>query len=284
MVRQSEGLLLLAALDFGIQLFFGLLAILLSTEKFFDLCGGTSFLVLAVYGLFLQDNPASDVSHRQLANAVMVAIWAVRLSCFLFYRVLKAGEDRRFRKAKKNPFLFIFIWMLQGVWVYASGLAVYITNVRSYDSNKVDIWMVLGWAVFAFGFLLENIADFQKTRWRAKPENKGMWIDVGVWSLCQHPNYMGEMLLWFGIYISNVSSYEGWEHIGIISPLFTFALIRFVSGVPALQAYAKKKWGSNTDWQRYHSTTPLLLFCFKCPCPRPGSSDDDDAYVSVPDA
>jgi len=162
MVRQSEGLALLAVLDFGIQLFFGLLAVLLSTEKFFDLCGGTSFLILAVCGLFLQDNPISDVSQRQWANTVMVAIWAIRLSCFLFYRVLKAGEDRRFRKAKANPLLFIFIWMLQGVWVFLAGLAIYITNVRSYDSNKVDVSMVIGWCVFGFGFLFENIADIQK--------------------------------------------------------------------------------------------------------------------------
>jgi len=266
MVRQSEGLGLVAALDFGIQLFFGLLAILLSTEKFFDLVGGTSFLVCAVYGLFLQDNPLSEVSKRQIANTVMVAIWAVRLSCFLFNRVLKAGEDRRFREIKKNPPLFLFTWMLQGVWVFSSGLAVYITNVRSYDpENEIDASMVIGWIVFAFGFILENVADFQKSRWRAKPENKGKWIDVGVWSICQHPNYMGEMLLWLGIYVSNVSSYEGWEHIGVISPLFTFALIRFVSGVPTLQTYAKNKWGSNPAWKKYHSTTPLLLFCFK-PC------------------
>jgi len=281
MVRQSEGLALLAVLDFGIQLFFGLLAVLLSTEKFFDLCGGTSFLILAVCGLFLQDNPISDVSQRQWANTVMVAIWAIRLSCFLFYRVLKAGEDRRFRKAKANPLLFIFIWMLQGVWVFLAGLAIYITNVRSYDSNKVDVSMVIGWCVFGFGFLFENIADIQKTRWRANPANKGMWINVGLWSLCQHPNYMGEMLVWLGIYIANVSSYEGWEQIGIVSPLFTFVLIRFVSGVPGLQNYAKEKWGSNPAWQKYHSTTPLLLFCFKCPC----LPSKDDAYVaSVPDA
>jgi len=280
MVRQSEGLGLLAALDFGIQLFFGILAILLSTEKFFDLCGGTTFLILAVYGIFLQNNPVSDVSHRQWGNVAMVSIWALRLSCFLFWRVLKSGEDRRFRKAKKNPLLYLGIWMMQGVWVFLTGLPVYITNVRSYDQNNVNYSMVLGWAIFGFGFLFEFTADIQKTRWRANPANKGLWIDVGLWSLCQHPNYLGEMLVWLGIWIANVSAFKGWEQIGVVSPLFTFFLIRFVSGVPGLQEYAKKKWGNDPAWQKYHRTTPLLLFCFKCPCLEP----NDDAYNAVPDS
>lgn len=265
MVNQSEGLGLLAALDFGIQLFFGLLAVALKTEKFYDLCGGTTFLALAIYGLFIQNNPLSDVSYRQKVNTIMVGIWALRLSCFLFWRVLKAGEDRRFREAKEKAGVFLSYWMLQGMWVFVTGLTVYITNVRSADSNEIDASMVIGWAVFGFGLIFETTADIQKTLWRAIPENKGHWIDVGLWSLCQHPNYLGEMLVWLGMYVANVSSYEGWEHIGVISPIFTFLLIRYVSGVPALQDYAKKKWGSDMAWKKYHRTTPLLLFCLK-PC------------------
>jgi len=251
--------------DFGIQLAFCLLAIALSTEKFYDLLGGSTFFALAVYGLTLQDNPMSDVSNRQKANTVMVGLWALRISSFLFWRVLKSGEDRRFKKAKENPLIFLAYWMTQGVWIFITGLPVYITNVRSGDSNEVDASMVFGWVVFAFGLSFETTADLQKTFWRANPENKGKWIDVGVWSLCQHPNYFGEMLLWFGIWIANVSSYRDWEHISVISPLFTFALIRFVSGVPLLQEYALNKWGSDPAWKKYHSSTPLLLFCAK-PC------------------
>jgi len=264
MVTQAQGLGLLAAIDFGIQIFLGFVAILFKTEKFFDLAGGSTFLVLAIVALCLRQDASWDtVSTRQKANVVMVGIWAIRLSAFLFWRVLKAGEDSRFREAKENPAKFLTIWIVQGVWVFLTGIAAYITNVGTADSNGIDSSMVAGWCVFSFGFLFEVTADVQKTIWRAKPENKGKWIAVGLWSICQHPNYAGEMLVWWGVYIANVSSYRGWEHIGILSPLFTFFLIRFVSGIPLLQVRAREKWGEIPEWRLYHSTTPLYLFFLK---------------------
>jgi len=250
---------LLAAIDFGIQTTLSVVAIVNKTEKFYDLAGGNTFSLLAAGALFLQDED-STLSWRQKMNVAMVGLWATRLSCFLFWRVLKAGEDRRFRKAKKNGLMFFSYWLMQGVWVFLTGLPVYITNVRNNDSNKIDGCMVAGWSIFALGFLIETIADVQKTVWRSNPMNKGKWINKGLWSVCQHPNYAGEIMLWFGVYLANLSSFQGWEHIGVISPVFTFLLLRYVSGVPLLQQYARKKWGSDPAWRKYNETTPLLLF------------------------
>jgi len=264
MENLPEGFVLLAAIDFGIQISLGFVAIAFSTEKFYDLCGGTTFTILAITALCLrQDALLSTISWRQWGNITMVGIWATRLSCFLFWRILKSGEDRRFRQAKKNALLFLSYWWMQGLWVFLTGLPVYITNLRNSDNNIIDAYMVAGWALFAYGFIFETTADIQKTIWRADPHNRGKWIAVGLWSRCQHPNYAGEILLWVGVYVANVSSYEGWEHIGLVSPVFTFLLLRFISGVPLLQEYALKKWGDNPAWRKYHSSTPLLLFSLK---------------------
>jgi len=250
---------LLAAIDFGIQTSLSIVAIVKKTEKFYDLAGGNTFSVLAVSALMLQDED-SKVSWRQKMNVAMVGLWATRLSCFLFWRVLKSGEDRRFRQAKKNAPQFFFFWMLQGAWVLLAGLPVWITNVRNHDSDEIDGTMVAGWGIFALGFLIETIADVQKTVWRANPANKGKWINKGLWSVCQHPNYLGEIMLWFGIYLANVSSFKGWEHIGVVSPVFTYLLLRYVSGVPLLQKYARKKWGNDPAWRKYSESTPYLFF------------------------
>jgi len=282
MVTQEQELGLLAVIDLGIQIFLGFVAIALKTEKFLDLASGSTFLLLAIVAIVLHQNGSWDnVSIRQWANVIMIGIWAIRWSAFLFWRVLKAGEDSRFREAKENPIKFLTYWIVQAVWVFLTGLAVYITNVRSDDSDRIDTSMVVGWCVFAFGFIFEVTADVQKTKWRAKPENKGMWIDVGLWSICQHPNYAGEMLVWWGIYIANVSSFVGWENVGILSPLFTFTLIRFVSGIPLLQVRAREKWGKNPEWRRYHTTTPFYLFFLK-PCMRYKSCNSGD-YVDIGD-
>jgi len=250
---------LLAAIDFGIQTTLSVVAIVKKTEKFYDLAGGNTFTLLAASALLLQDKD-STVSFRQKMNCAMVGLWATRLSCFLFWRVLKSGEDRRFRQAKQNNKMFFSFWLMQGAWVFLAGLPVWITNVRNHDSDEIDGYMMAGWSIFAAGFLIETIADLQKTLWRANPLNKGKWINKGLWALCQHPNYFGEIMLWFGIYLANVSSFQGWEHIGLISPVFTFLLLRYVSGVPLLQKYAKKKWGNDAAWRKYNETTPLLFF------------------------
>lgn len=74
----------------------------------------------------------------------MVGIWAIRLSGFLLWRVLKDGEDKRFRGIKHTPVVYISWWMMQGLWVFVTGLEVYITNLRSEDPHKIDASMVTG--------------------------------------------------------------------------------------------------------------------------------------------
>eukprot|EP00051_Salpingoeca_urceolata_P005642 m.75319 g.75319 ORF g.75319 m.75319 type:complete len:254 (+) comp14476_c1_seq2:412-1173(+) len=241
-----------AVLDFGIQAVVGVVAIAMQTEKFYDLTGSGTFVALAIKG-FLDSTRAQAHS----IQASMVVLWGIRLGSFLFKRVLKSGTDRRFNKARTNPPLFAFYWLLQGVWVFASLYPTLILlGKRAPVVNNVAY---AGWALWVIGFLFEAVADKQKTNFRAKPENKGRYITQGLWSISRHPNYFGEIVLWLGLWLASLPSLSGWEHTAVVSPAFVAGLLIKVSGIPILERHAQKKWGGEKAFQDYVRTTAKLI-------------------------
>ena len=91
------------------------------------------------------------------------------------------------------------------------------------------------------------------------PVSQGKFITTGLWSTSRHPNYFGEILVWLGLYISSSHMLEGWEHLSVISPIFTTLLLTKVSGIPMLEASANKRWGSDPAYQNYVKNTALLI-------------------------
>ena len=125
--------------------------------------------------------------------------------------------------------------------------------------------------VFIIGFVLEIIADMQKSRFRKNPENKNQFISHGLWSYSRHPNYFGEITLWLGISIMSFSSLSSWQYITLISPLFTYILLVYISGVRILEISGMEKWGHLDNYQAYIRTTPSLFPFSKIP-PQIGSN------------
>lgn len=115
--------------------------------------------------------------------------------------------------------------------------------------------------LWAVGFMVESTADLQKWRFRQIPSNKGKFIQTGLWKYSRHPNYFGEMVVWFGIWISSLSSLpsRGLKGIALASPLFVTFLLCKVSGVPLLEEAADAKWGNLREYQEYKQGTRLLL-------------------------
>jgi steroid 5-alpha reductase family enzyme len=127
---------------------------------------------------------------------------------------------------------------------------------------------VLGWLGFALwlvGFLFEAVADDQKRRFRANPANEGRFITSGLWAWSRHPNYFGEITLWFGIALIALPALSGWQHATLISPVFVYLLLTRISGIPLLEARAKKRWGDEPAFREYKARTPVLF-------PRPPKS------------
>jgi len=241
-------------MDFAIQMAIALPALFLQTEKFYDLSGASTTVLLTLLTLRNREN----VSERQRWTSAIVAMWGVRLSLFLFRRILKSGSDWRFNKVKRKPLTFLLYWMIQALWIFLDGLPVFILNSR--EDTAETTWIdYAGRFIGILGFIMETLADHQKSVFKSDPANHGKFISSGLWRYCQHPNYFGEFLVWIGIWLSSVSAFKGMEHIGVLSPIFTILLITKVSGIPFLQRRAKKTWGEDPVWQKYHKTTPLII-------------------------
>lgn len=224
------------------------------TEKYFDLTGSLTYITVTVLLVVL--TPGVDA--RGFLLAALVVIWAARLGTFLFRRISRAGKDDRFDELKKSFFRFLNVWTIQGLWVTFTAAAAWV-GITSSQRVAFDWLAVVGLVLWAVGFAFEVVADLQKSRFKADPANEGRFINTGLWSKSRHPNYFGEIVLWIGVALIALPTFQGWQWIAIISPLFVTLLLTRVSGVPMLEKKADGKWGGQADYEEYKRTTPVLI-------------------------
>ncbi|MFK7865662.1 MAG: DUF1295 domain-containing protein [Pseudohongiellaceae bacterium] len=226
------------------------------TEHYFDLTGSISYIGAVLLAVVLHPN----MDTRGLIICVMVVLWAGRLGSFLFIRVKKAGQDRRFTEIKTRFFRFMFTWTLGGAWVFitmAAGLAA----ITSTNQQPLGVLFFIGTALWIVGFGIEVMADSQKTKFRSNPENADKFINTGLWKFSRHPNYFGEILLWLGVAIVSIPVLSGWQLVTLVSPVFVYLLLTRLSGIPMLEKSGLERWGKDPEYQRYLSSTrPLLPF------------------------
>lgn len=245
---------LCVALAFIIQWLAFIPAYIFRTEKFYDLTGGITYLTVITVALLLSTN----IDNRSLLLTGIIAIWAIRLASFLFMRIRAAGEDRRFREIKQSFARFLLTWTLQGLWV-AFSLAAALAAITSTLRKELDIFAVVGFLVWLFGFAFEVIADSQKSAFNTNAANKGKFIHTGLWAWSRHPNYFGEIVLWIGVTIIALPILQGWQWATHISPIFIILLLTRISGVPLLEKRADEKWGGQPDYEAYKAGTSVLV-------------------------
>jgi len=239
---------------FAIQWLAFIPAFLKETEKFYDLTGSLTYIFVIILAIML----SPDIDKRSILLSALVIIWAARLGTFLFLRIHRAGKDARFDNLKVSFFRFLNAWTLQGLWVtltLAAALAAITTTFR----KELGVFALVGLLIWTFGFTIETIADAQKSRFRSNPENKGKFIQSGLWAWSRHPNYFGEIVLWIGIAIIAFPVLQGWQLITLISPIFVTILLTRISGIPILEKRADEKWGGNDNYERYKKHTPVLI-------------------------
>ena len=229
-------------------------AYLLQTEKFFDLTGSITYISVTAIAIIF----GTGVDGRSILLATLVIIWAIRLGMFLFRRIQKAGKDDRFDEIKPSFIRFLNVWTIQGLWVTFT-LAAALVAITTANKKELDIFAILGLLVWIIGFAIEVAADSQKSRFNANPDNKGRFIQTGLWSRSRHPNYFGEIMLWVGIAMIALPVLHGWQWVALISPLFVTLLLTRVSGVPLLEKKADKKWGGQDEYETYKKKTPILI-------------------------
>ncbi|GAV83490.1 DUF1295 domain-containing protein [Cephalotus follicularis] len=253
-VLDSHFLALTAIVTVGYQSFFFIITALLKFDKVTDFAGSTNFVILAVLTLVLK----GSWHFRQVVLSLFVVIWGLRLGLFLLMRILQWGEDRRFDEMRSKLGRLAVFWIFQAVWVWTVSLPVTVVNASDRDPS-LHAEDIIGWIMWSLGFLVEAIADQQKLGFKNSPENRGKWCNVGMWKYSRHPNYFGEIFLWWGIFVASTPVLEGAEWLVIIGPIFLTLLLLFVSGIPMLEESADKKFGNIAGYRAYKQTTSPLI-------------------------
>jgi steroid 5-alpha reductase family enzyme len=188
----------------------------------------------------------------------LVVIWGLRLGIYLAGRNWNKPEDYRYVNLRKRwgmnyPRLkaFLNVFVLQGVLLYLMMLSsMRVTELNS-DTNTWSL--TIGAFIAIAGLLFESIGDYQLKKFKQNPANKGKLMTRGLWSVTRHPNYFGEVVFWWGAFITTLQGTG--SLVGIISPILITLLINRVSGIPLLE----RKYKERDDYKAYASRTPRFI-------------------------
>ena len=255
---QNELITYAVIISFLLQWTLFIPAYFFQTEKFFDISGSINYISIVIY-IYFSNYITYGFNLGNLILSLLIFIWAIRLGVFLFLRIQKDGEDKRFRSIKPSPTKFFMTWTLQATWISICSLCA-LTGISSDRGIIINNLFFLGLTFFVVGFFIEVVADNQKTKFRKNPKNKNAFIKSGLWSYSRHPNYLGEISIWTGISIISFSSLSNLQFVTLISPIFTYIILVYVSGVRLLEERGNKKWGNLKDYKEYIKKTPRLLF------------------------
>ncbi|MBT3674586.1 MAG: DUF1295 domain-containing protein [SAR86 cluster bacterium] len=247
----------LLVLIFVIQWIAYIPAFIFKTEKFYDLTGSLTYIAAISFALY-STNTSQSLDPGSLIIGAAIIVWAVRLGSFLFMRVHKDKKDGRFDTIKTSFSQFFMTWTLQGMWVFICSSAALVA-IANPTGVPINILFIIGLALFILGFVIEIIADNQKSAFRSIPENKDVFINEGLWARSRHPNYFGEITLWTGITVMGISTFEGMNYLALFSPIFSYLLLNYVSGVRMLEYRGHKKWGHLDAYKVYKESTPKLI-------------------------
>ena len=185
----------------------------------------------------MQQNP------RQIIITVLVILYGIRLAGYLLLRILKTGKDQRFDGIRENPLKFLVFFLLQIVWVFTVSLTVLFINSPSAPPVDIGPSDIVGTLIFLFGLVYETIADQHKYMFRNNPDNRGRFIKSGLWGLSRHPNYFGEICVWWGAFIISAAILRDGRWSAVLSPLFITFLLIFGSGMPTTERSSNRKYG-----------------------------------------
>ncbi|MEQ8711689.1 MAG: DUF1295 domain-containing protein [Cyclobacteriaceae bacterium] len=234
---------------------FYIVAVFKDDYSIVDAAWGLGFVVISRVSLGTLD----EVNTFQFIANILVLIWGLRLSVYLWSRNRKVGEDYRYQAMRKDwgsshrLQAFFKVFMLQGIlmWVISFPIMMINSQVDPVPSN--DIVHHLGLGLWLIGLIFEVGGDWQLARFKADPANKGLVMDKGFWRYTRHPNYFGETVLWWGFFLFTLTSIDDlWTIIGPL--LITFLLLK-VSGVGLLE----KKLGKNDKYAEYQRKTSVFF-------------------------
>ena len=230
-----------------------LFALWLKDNSIVDVAYGLAFILLGWAGLLVFGSGHT----RQWLIVMLVTIWGLRLAVHIFLRKQGEGEDFRYRQWRESwgkTFVwrsFLQVFMLQGTVIFLVALPVLL--VLNDPGGRIALVDLVGVAVWMAGFGFEAIGDWQLLQFKRNPANQGKIIRHGLWRYTRHPNYFGEAVLWWGIFLIAIDARYG--IVAIISPLLIDSLLLKVSGIPMLEG----KYEDNPEFIAYKARTNALF-------------------------
>ncbi len=226
-----------------------------------DFSGSLNFFILALLGLVWP----SDFFTRQVVLCSLQMLWAIRLGLYLTTRVWARKKDDRFDEIRAVWWKWALFWSTQITWVWVVSLPVTFI-VATHENKALDAVDYVGWVIFGIALLIETIADWTKSAFNAKKrEGELTFISSGLWHYSRHPNYFGEIFVWLGIWLSSSNGLWGIDTaygvLGLFSPVLTFVLLAFISGIPPTEKRDDKRFGNLPEYYEYKKqTSPLWFF------------------------
>jgi steroid 5-alpha reductase family enzyme len=250
MAAATAGLLTIVALLSVVWLF----SVRLRDVSIVDIWWGPGFVILAwLYCLLL---PGGSQPRARLM-AVLITVWGLRLAWHIATRHRAGEEDPRYAamRARRGAAFWwqslLMVFWLQALLIWIIALPVLAAADSTAPLGLLDI---VGAGVFAVGFAFEVTGDHQLRRFKADSRNRGQVLDTGLWRYTRHPNYFGDAVLWWGLYLLAASTPAG--RLTIVSPaLMTFLLMR-VSGVTLLEQSLRN---SKPDYDDYRARTSAFV-------------------------
>ena len=221
-----------------------------------DVAWGLGFVLLALSSFLFGEVR----SVRGFLVLLLVAVWGIRLAWHIHKRNKGKTEDYRYAKWRQDWGKWFYlrsyaqVYLLQGALLFVIALPFLLINKSSaqtlYSLGLLDF---VGLAVWILGFVFESVGDSQLAKFIKNPENKGKLMQGGLWKYTRHPNYFGEVTMWWGIWIISLSaSAVFWS---VISPITITFLILKVSGIPMLE----KKMEENPEFAEYKKRTSVFV-------------------------
>ncbi len=227
---------------------------------------------VAVIGVFFCVATSGDLTRRWI-GAVLVSVWAARLSLYLYWRWKSHEEDGRYAALKKKwgahaQIRMFRFYQMQGLGALLFALPLLVAGTCTRPINWLDGVAVV---VCALSILGEAISDYQLQRFRESPDNRGEVCQVGFWKYSRHPNYFFEWLHWWTYVLLSISSPWGWTT--IVAPLAMWLFLNRVTGIPLAELQAVKSRGEK--YRQYQRTTSAFFPWFPAAGASKGSSREN---------